>query len=119
MLLELVDNSSSDTVDQENRNHGRVIGLTCDYGEHVAVKVLVEQLTVLTKSSWQNCFWMSGIRCCIILGSYIDHRVLLTEIDFPNILTSHRFRVDAMTTNLATLFIDCGKEERHVDFVEA
>lgn len=54
VLMELMDNSSSDTVDELNSESGVISLLGSDKSKNVCIQILVEELTILTECSWQD-----------------------------------------------------------------
>ena len=101
LFLELVDDAPSDAIDQVDSDGRRIIDFGSDYGEHIGVKVLVEQLTILTESSRENGLWMACSRGCLVLGPHINYIMLISKGDFPNVLRFHGSHVDAVPVDLA------------------
>ena len=120
LLLELIDNASSDTIDQVDGDCRRIIDLRSDHREHVGIEVLVEQLAVLTESCRENSLRSACLRFSVVLGSHINHAMLFAQSNFPDALSLHGIRVDAVAVDQTILLVDgCEEQRRGVELVKS
>ena len=61
-LLELVHDTTSDTIDDVDGQGGWVLGAFGDYREHAVVNELVEEVAFLAEDGWQVADSFSGLR---------------------------------------------------------
>ena len=112
LFLELIDDSTSNSIDQVHCYCWRIIDLAWDNIEHVWVEIFVEQLTILTKRSWKDVF---GIWCCVlsfILSLDVNDLVLISKTDSPDTITREGLCVDSIARDLASLFTNRCEVER-------
>ena len=96
-LLELVDDSASDTIDHVDGQGLRIVLVRRGHSKHVRIEELVEKVSLLAEDSWEHTCWLGRRGYRAVLGSDIEDCLAWVKVDLPSVLRGHRLRVETIS----------------------